>query len=65
MQKVLLTLGAALLATTAALGQEVQTLPEEGGGLSFKTVMNVVYGVLALALFGLGIWYFKLKRDNE
>ena len=65
MQKVLLTLGSALLATTAALGQEVQTLPEEGGGLSFKTVMNVIFGVLALALLGLGIWYFKLKKDNE
>ena len=65
MQKVLLTLGAALLATTAALGQEVQTLPEDGGGLSFKAVMNVIFGVLALVLVGLGIWYFKIKKENE
>jgi|GEM_PF-4845202 len=65
MKRLLFVMLPPLLTATVALGQEVQPLPEEGGGISFKLVMNVVFGVLALVLLGLGIWYFKLKRDNE
>jgi hypothetical protein len=64
MKRLLFVMLPPLLTATVALGQEVQPLPE-GRGISFKLVMNVVFGVLALVLLGLGIWYFKLKRDNE
>jgi len=26
--------------------------------------MNVVFGVMALALIGLGAWYLKLKKND-
>jgi len=34
------------------------------GGISFRAVMNVVFGVMDLALIGLGVWYPKLKKED-
>ena len=34
------------------------------GGVSFRAVMNVVFGVMALALIGLGVWYLKLRKED-
>lgn len=53
-----IVLGALAMAQTAG-----DAAPEEGG-VGFKTIMNVVFGVMALALIGLGIWYFKLKKND-
>ena len=34
------------------------------GGVSFRAVMNVVFGVMALALIGLRVWYLKLRKED-
>ena len=65
MKKFLLMLFPLLLTGVVLAQSSAGTAEEGGGGVSFKMIMNIVFGVMALALVILGIWYFKMKRDNE
>lgn len=51
-------------AFTAMLMAQPAAAATGAGGVSFRAVMNVVFGVMALALIGLGVWYLKLRKED-